>query len=250
MSDSRFKTIAISLAVVLHIALGVGVVYAAISESSRLAERAEFAEENLVHIEAGLAIRSKSAKGRKTKQPQKDTQRKISPNDVVVAKDDQQKPDDKKKDDKDPKPEDEIDPEAIFKKHRQGAEGTPSEDPAAEQPGTDEETTPGRADGHDFGMFDEAKGDPYLGELNGRLHANFEVPSTVPDGQGLRTLGCVRLRPDGKVADFSIEDKSAVPAFNSAVTRSLRTAPQMEQPVPSHLTAMLVEQLLCFEFKQ
>jgi len=248
VKEERIRSIALGLTLTAHFAFLGGVWVAGKHESMELLRRASIQEEQFQHIEAGLAVRSKSAKGRKTKQPQKDSKHKVSPTDVVVSKDDQARPEDKDKKKDEHKPDDELDPESVFKKHREGADSKPSEDPAVAETGSDEESKAGQANGSDFGMFDDAKGDPYLGELNGRVHANYEVPSTVPEGEGLKALGCVKLSPDGKKVQFTVEEKSPNATLNSAVLRSLRTAPDMEQPVPSHLVQLLVEQGICFEF--
>jgi len=252
--EEAIQKVAIGLAVALHALLLVGGYLAGQREVSAKSSKGSLGEQELQHIEAGLAVKSKSTKGRKTKQPQKDVARKISPNDVVVSKDDQAKPEDKDKPkDEKPKPEDEIDPEAIFKKHREGAEGTPTTDPAVAENGSDEESKAGQADGSEFGRLEKAKGDPYVGELVGRMTVNpeLEVPSTVPEGQGLVTYGCIKLRADGSIANRQLDpdSKSNNPAFNSAVLRRLQQTTDMEQPVPENLRDMLVEKWACVPYR-
>jgi hypothetical protein len=251
VTNERLKSIALGLTLTVHfLVLGGGVV-ASRFQARALVARATLEEQNLQHIEAGLAIKSKSSKGRKTKQPQKDVRHKVSPTDVAVTKTDQTRPEDKKKDDKDKT--DEVDPESVFKKHRQGDEGKPSEDPATDAPGADEESKAGQANGSEFGRLDQAKGDPYEGELVGRMTVNpeLEVPSTVPEGTHLETLGCIKLNADGSVANVELdpEHKSNNAAFNSAVLRRLKQTTAMEKPVPDKLRVTLVENWACVPYR-
>ncbi len=250
MNEERIKLVAMVTALVAHLGLAGFVWGASRFDHARLTARADATADKYEHIQAGLAVRSKSAKGRKTKQPQKDTQRKVAPGDVAVSRDDQKK-DDEKKDEKDPDAE--LDPESVFNKHRDGAEGKPTDDPAAEAPGGDEETKAGRADGSEFGTLADAQGDPYAGELAGRMSTNpdLEVPSTVPEGTGLETWGCVRLSADGKVADVELDPKhkSDNAAFNSAVLRRVKLTTNMESAVPPNMISQLVEEYLCVPFR-
>ena len=253
MKNERLRSIALVLTLMVHFAIIGGLAVTGRCEADRLLREASLQEEQFQHIEAGLAVKSKSSKGRKSKQPQKDVKRKISPNDVVVSKDEQAKPEDKDKKKDEPKPDEELDPEAVFKKHREGAEGTPTEDPAVAENGADEESKAGQTNGSEFGRLDQAKGDPYVGELVGRMTVNpeIEVPSTVPEGTKLETDGCVKLSPDGKIANIQLwpENKSSNAAFNSAVLRRLKETTDMEQPVPANLRDMLVENWACVPYR-
>jgi hypothetical protein len=232
----------------LHLAVILIFYGAALFDSNRAARRTD--ENKLVPIEAGLAVRAKNKSGKKTRQPQKQFEQKVAPPDAMkIAADADVKPvDDAKKPEQPPRPED-VDFDAIARKHREGSTG--QEVPASENPGGDDETKAGRVDGSDYGTLDQAKGDPYLGELVGRMTEHFEVPSTVEEGKGLRTFGCVKLNPDGSIAEAFLDPdgKSGNAAFNSAVLRSVKEASGMEQPVPAHLKQMLVEQGACATFK-
>jgi outer membrane biosynthesis protein TonB len=242
VTDRGAKHIAIVVTLLVHVGVGVSVALATQATQGRLSERANLADEKREHIQAGLAIKSKSAKGRKTKQPQRETERKVSPTDVAVSRD--EKPVDPK-DKKEKDPLDEVAPESVFDKHRQGATG-PAE-PTSAAPGGDDETKVGRDDGSDWGTQADTVGDPYVGELNGRLHEHWEVPSTVTD-TALEAAACVRLSPDGKIADFRIE-KSGNATFDAAVERAVKQASDMEAPVPDHLSGGLTKEGLCFAFK-
>jgi hypothetical protein len=253
VTNERLRSIALVLTLIVHFAVIGGLAVTGRCEADRLAKRANLEEEQLQHIEAGLAVKSKSARGRKSHQPQKDVQHKVSPNDIVVAKDDKSKPPDDKDKKKDEKPDNEVDPESVFNKHREGAEGKPTDEPAAEAPGADEENKAGQADGSDFGRLDKATGDAYEGELVGRMTVNpdLEVPSTVPEGTNLETWGCLKLSPDGKVANVQLdpEHKSGNAAFNSAVLRRLKLTTDMDKPVPDKLKGDLVEKWACVPYR-
>jgi hypothetical protein len=251
MTDGSIRGVGIAVAVLVHGALIGGVWGAARLDKARVEKRVALQEEQINHIEAGLAIKSKSTAGRRSKQPQKDVATREKPTDVAVTRDDSAPPD--KKDPKKPDPE--LDPEAAMAKARklgQQGEASPS---ASENPGSDDENKTGRQDGSDFGLYDEAKGDAYLGELNGRVHEHWVLPSTIPDSAALTGQGCVRLRADGKIDDVMIpaEGRSTgseySPTFNSAVLRSLKQASDMPGPVPAHLKKQVVESYLCFVFR-
>jgi len=250
VKDGGEKIFAAGFAVFAHLAV-VGAVWGGTHlERSRQERRAAADDGKKNHIEAGLAVRSKSAKGRKSKQPQKDVARKVSPNDVTVKRDDKPAdPNKPKPDEKDPLGD--VDPESVFNKHRPGAEG--DVDPATAEPGADDESKAGRADGSDFGTLEDAKGDPYVGELIGRMTTNpdIEIPATVPEGTGLVTYGCVRLSADGKIveAELDPDHKSGNAAFNSAVLRRVKATTDMEAPVPDKLKKMLVENSACVPFR-
>jgi len=253
VTNERIRSIALALTLIVHFSVVGGLAVTGRCEADRLSRAANLQEEQLQHIEAGLAVKSKSTKGRKSRQPQKDVKHKTSPNDIVVAKDDTKKPpDDKdKKDEK--KPDNEVDPESVFQKHREGAEGKPTDEPAAEAPGADEENKEGQPNGSEFGLLDQAKGDPYQGELAGRMTVNpeLEVPSTVPEGTNLETWGCIKLAGDGKVANVELdpEHKSGNAAFNSAVLRRLKQTTDMDKPVPDNLKGTLVENWACVPYR-
>jgi hypothetical protein len=243
VTDGKAKTIAIVVTLAVHAGLGLSVALATAAEENRLNRRESLADEKVQHIQAGLAIKSKSSKGRKTKQPQRETARKVSPTDIAVARDDQKKPEPKDKKAKDPLGD--IDPESIFDKHRQGAAG--EADPTTAEQGSDEESQEGRADGSEWGTMADAVGDPYVGELNGRLHEFWEVPSTVND-PSLEGAGCVQLNASGKIVDRRVE-KSGNATFDAAIERALKKSSDMETPVPDHLQRDLIQRGLCFAFK-
>src|SRR6185369_12872971 len=122
----------------------------------------------------------------------------------------------KPKDEK-PKPPDEVarDPRATFNKFRKIK--------------PDEENQEGADDGSEFGTLERAQGDPYVGELIGRMTVNFTVPSVITD-QGLETWGCVKLDAEGKVVDWAVDPdhKSKSHAFNSAVEKRIHETTDMD----------------------
>jgi hypothetical protein len=247
VKDGDIRLVAIAVAVAVHGAL-LGAVYGfGHLDKQRAEKRAD--ESKVNHIQAGLAIKAKSTSGRKSKQPQKDVATRDRPSDVAVTRDDSAPPD--KKDPK--KKDEEIDPEAAMAKARKL--GQTSEDPppdtSSEQPGGDDENQKGRTDGHEFGLLDSNEGDPYLGELAGRMQEHYEVPTNVPEGTGLTAWGCVSLNPDGTVRDAKVdpEHRSANATFNSAVLRTVKQTSNMPSAVPKHLKEQLVEGYQCVEFK-
>jgi len=214
---------------------------------ARSHERHEIEEP--VAIEAGLAFKSKSTGGKKSKLPQKELAPKIKPPDVEgIARnpDAVPKPDEPKKPkDRTPVPPEKVDPNSVFAKYRDKETG---ETKTGEQRSDD--TKQGAEDGSDFGTLERAKGDPYVAELIGRMTVDFTVPSVVTE-EGLVTWGCVKLEDDGKVADRKIDPdhKSGSHAFNSAVWERLKQTTDMEAPVPGHLKSMLVGKFVCATYR-
>lgn len=207
-------------------------------------------QEKVTTIEAGLAIKKKSASGKKSKLPQKDVAAKVKPPEAPgVAMDPNAAVDpDRKKDKNEYIPPDKQDPSSVFDKFRNVDTG--EQGATLDKAGGDNENVAGSEDGSEFGLLDKAKGDPYVGELVGRVMKDFTVPSVVTE-EGLETWGCVRLEANGKVAEWKIdpEHKSKSHAFNSAVEDKLKNTTDMEQPVPDHLKKLLVEQFACVRFK-
>jgi hypothetical protein len=251
VTDAGAKKVGLVFTVLVHAALVGGVAAAAHFDKARIEARATQDDSKLNHIEAGLAIRSKSAAGRKTKQPQKDTHQAVKPTDLAVSNDPDaaSKPKDKKPKDQ---PED-IDPSAAMQHARQLGEKTDQSTQTSTDPGAEDQSTKGRPDGSDFGRLEDQKGDPYVGELIGRMTVNpeLEVPATVPQEGKLETWGCVKLSADGKIADAFLDPdhKSGNAAFNSAVLRRVKATTDMERAVPGTLKQMLVEEGACFPYR-
>ena len=199
-------------------------------------------EEPFQAIEAGLAIKQKSQSGKKSALPQKDLAAKVKPPDApTVSKNADAVPKEDKKDKKpEPAPQKDTDAKSIFDKYRHVDTG--------DTQGADkqDQTQVGDPNGSEFGTLERAKGDPYVGELIGRMVTDFVVPSVVSD-QGLNTWGCVKLDTDGKITDRAIDPdhKSRSHAFNSAVEERLKLTTDMDKPVPSHLKRMLVGKFVC-----
>jgi hypothetical protein len=188
-------------------------------------------------IEASLAYRSAAKK----RQPQKKKNPMVAPPDVVGVSHDADKvpvPPDPDKPDKPPPPEF-IDPKATFNKARDI-----DLDEAPTESGQDDSHEEGSADGSEWGTSADARGDPYVGELKGRIP--WEMP-TLERGSGV-TWGCVRLAPDGKIVDRELREKSGNANLDRSVEEALRNASDMEQPVPEHLAVLLTEKGICFRF--
>jgi len=199
-------------------------------------------EEPFTSIEAGLAIKQKAQAGKKTALPQKDLAAKVKPPDApTVSKNAEAVPKEDKKEKKpDPAPAQDTDAKSVFDKYRRVDTGDTQGGDKQDQ------NKVGDPNGSEFGTLERAKGDPYVGELIGRMVTDFVVPSVVSD-QGLTTWGCVKLDGDGKITDRAIDPdhKSRSHAFNSAVEERLKLTTDMDKPVPSHLKRMLVGKFVC-----
>jgi hypothetical protein len=188
-------------------------------------------------IEAALAFKKVAPKDR---QPQKQKKEKYAPVDAPrVSNDPSAIPDDKKPDPKIAPRPDEIDPASILHKNRVQDENLSST-------GADELPREGADDGSEWGTERDAKGDPYVGELVGRVKSGWTVPA-LETGSGL-AKGCVRLDGDGKIKARELAKRSSNANLDRSVEEALRTAPDMEAPVPDHLLELLTVKGLCINF--
>ena len=137
-----------------------------------------------------------------------------------------------------PRP-DEIDPESILEKNR-------VQDEDLSETGVDEMPKEGSADGSAWGSERDARGDPYAGELRGRIESVWSVPS-VETGTGV-AQGCVKLDEDGKIVDRHVKKKSGNANLDRSVELALKQAPDMEDPVPEHLIDLITVKGICFRF--
>lgn len=243
-SERRLRGIGLAVTVAIHLGVGLAAWGASVLDGARAEQQAKSSEE-LVHIEAGLAIRSSSAAGKRSRLPQKDLgPQKGAPETPGVAMDPSALPHDKR----DAGVTDEIDPEATFNKFRRPHEESGT---AAGSEGEGDMDRAGAVNGSEFGTLEDVKGDPYVGELVGRMTTNPEisVPSIVTDS-GLSVLGCVKLDARGKLVERAVPDehKSADRTFNRAVEERLRITTDMEGPVPERLRDRLVEKWLCVPY--
>jgi hypothetical protein len=190
-------------------------------------------------IEAGLA---RKAVEPKNKQPQKQKKQTFKPPDAVKIATENAvpapEPDKKSKVRVEP---DEIDPLSVLDKNR-------PQDPDLGKHGSDEVPVEGAADGSEWGTEKQAKGDPYVGELKGRIHSVWQVPS-LETGAG-KVQGCVRLDENGKIVDREVRRKSSNANLNRSVHLALKNAPDMDDPVPDRagLKELLTVSGVCFEF--
>lgn len=194
---------------------------------------------NAQTIEAALAFKAVDPK---SKQPVKEKKKKFRPKDEGVSRDPDAKPRDKK-DDPDHKvavEDHEIDFESTLRKNRQ-------EDPDKSSTGVDQKPIEGSATGSEWGTEREAKGNPYAGELKGRIHSVWEVPSLETEGGS--ALGCVRLNRDGKIIDSKLKKPSKNSNLNRSVRLALKKAPPMEKPVPADMIDLLTVKGICFRFE-
>jgi hypothetical protein len=236
--DRRAHALGASVTLVLHLAIVGTIVF--MNEIDRGHTQKIEAEPQA--IEAGLAIKKKAQEGKKSALPQKEVAAKVKPPDVEgVAHNANQVPPEKKPEKKrDVAPPEATDATSVFDKYRHVDTGATS---GGEHSDTNQQ---GDENGSEFGTLEKAKGDPYVGELIGRMTKDFVVPTLVTD-TSLKTWGCVKLDENGKIVDREIdkEHKSRSHAFNSAVEERLKEATDMDKPVPSHLKHLLVEQGAC-----
>jgi hypothetical protein len=230
-----------SVTVLLH----AGLVFVAITRGDALgcggggtAEASDFEEAET--IEAALAFKKIAPKDR---QPQKQKKEKYAPVDgPKLATDPTTKPEVVPEKDK-PKMvprEDEIDPASILRKNRE-------QDESLSSTGAEELPVEGADDGSEWGTERDAKGDPYVGELTGRIKSAWTVPS-LEQGSGA-AVGCVRLDKAGKIQTRELKDRSKNANLDRSVEEALSGAPDMETPVPDHLVKLLTVKGICINFK-
>lgn len=188
-------------------------------------------------IEASLAFKKKEPESR---QPQKQRKKKFKPNPEKAASYDAEKTPEKKEEKETLRPDkDEVDFESILDKNRK-------QDEELSDTGVDELPQEGAADGSEWGTETEARGDPYVGELKGRIYAAWKVP-TLETGTGT-AIGCVRLGEDGTIADRELKQRSKNSNLDRSVELALKESSDMEAPVPAHLVTLLTVKGICFKF--
>jgi hypothetical protein len=198
------------------------------------AEATEFASAET--IEASLAFKEVKPKN---KQPQKKKKQKFKPKDQVGASK-EEKLDPKEKEEDKPRPEeDEIDINSILDKNRK-------QDEDLSDTGSDEVPVEGAANGSEWGTEKQARGDPYVGELKGRIYSVWKVPA-LETGVG-EALGCVRLNIEGEIVDRELKKRSKNSNLDRSVEVALKDAPPMETPVPDKLKTLLTVNGICFKF--
>jgi hypothetical protein len=196
--------------------------------------------ENAVTIEAALAFKEVKPKSRQPQKQKKETfrppeEQKIDTDNVVQPPDPVEKPKHKVR----PKPE-EVDINKTLAKNR-------AQDDDLSSTGVEEVPKAGSADGSKWGSEIEAKGHPYVGELKGRIHSVWTLPS-LETGGGL-VLGCVKLDESGKIVGRHVKKKSGNANLDRSVELALKQAPDMEAPVPDELRELITVDGICFEFK-
>jgi hypothetical protein len=229
----------VSLTVLLHAAL----VVVTVTNGESLgcgggagAEASTFEEAEV--IEAALAFKKVSPKD---KQPQKQKMQKYAPVDAPrLSNDATQLPEDKPEDPKIAPTPEEIDPASVLKKNR-------AQDEDLSSTGVDELPREGADDGSEWGTERDAKGDPYVGELVGRIKSAWAVP-TLETGSGT-AVGCVRLSRDGSINDRELKNRSGNANVDRSVEEAMISAPAMEKPVPDELVQLLTVRGICINFK-
>ncbi len=188
-------------------------------------------------IEASLAFKEVKPK---SKQPQKKKKKKFRPNKQDGASK-EEKLDPKKKPKKETVPVDvdEIDINSILDKNRK-------QDEDLSDTGSDETPVEGSPNGSEWGTEKDARGDPYVGELKGRVYSVWKVPA-LETGTGKAT-GCVRLDKEGVIVDRELKKRSKNTNLDRSVEVALKNAPAMDKPVPDALVNLLTVKGICFNF--
>lgn len=97
----------------------------------------------------------------------------------------------------------------------------------------------GDPNGDPEGDSDEgSEGDKYDALVNRALHANYRVPSTIPERERLFLEARVRIwvEPDGTINDWKIEKGSGNPVFDDALLKAIRDA--RLPPPPSEVRSL------------
>ena len=232
-TQSIFSGVAVTL--MLHLALGAMLLAKQDSCGSTSGGNGEF--EEATTIQAALAFKEVAPKN---KQPQKKKKQKFKPKKEKGASKVDTPPPRKKEEKTVPVEPDEIDIEAIMNKNRK-------QDEDLSDTGSEEVPVEGAADGSQWGTAKEARGDPYVGELSGRVITGWKVPA-LETGTGL-TEGCVKLNEKGEIVERHIKKRSKNSNLNRSVELALKDAPDMEEPVPEHLVHLLTVKGICINFK-
>ena len=236
-ADARSGAMKRGLIVTFAVHFGlVGAALAAHAFDGDASQRFVVSDKNVNVIEAGLAVRKKQKRGRKSRLVRKQQQKRLDPQTLGVSNNAQGAA----AKDKPEKPED------VFNRFR----NVDLEPDKAGDEGSEDEGVEGADDGSEWGTLENAKGDPYVGELIGRMTKDFVVPTVVRQ-KSLAAYGCVRLSPAGKVVERSVpeENKSHNRTFDRAVEERLKLTSDMEQPVPAHLVDLLVKAGACAIYK-
>jgi hypothetical protein len=227
----------------IHVMIFGGVYFMHLADTDLIKRRAQ--EEPVQAIEAGLAIKQKAA-AKKAPLPSKEVTEKVKPPDApTISKNAEAVPDEKPKKKPDYVPKEAQDKKSVFDRYRNLDTGSLT----SKTPGHTDSNQVGAEDGSEFGLLERAKGDPYVGELIGRMSVDFVVPTVVT--AKVAAWGCVKLDDSGKIAERLVDPqhKSRSAAFNSAVEERLRRTSDMDKPVPTHLKELLVRQGACVIFK-
>jgi len=188
-------------------------------------------------IEASLAFKEVKPKN---KQPQKKKKKKFRPKvEDGASKKDKIAPKKEKKDKPLAVNDDEINFNSILDKNRK-------QDEDLSETGSEEIPVEGSAAGSEWGSEKDARGDPYVGELKGRINAEWTVPALETEA-GV-AIGCVRLDEDGKIVDRELKKRSKNRNLARSVEVALKNASDMDKPVPAKLKTLLTVQGVCFKF--
>jgi periplasmic protein TonB len=245
MTEKGFHVAGVTIAIIVHAALGAGLLLA---DGGCLASASARIEEPR-YVEAALAIKGQEEEP-ETQQPQKPREQIPAPEPAPdpISKDAERIPEPKPKPEPEPKPEprpqptDDFDPLEVLERNRRLAE-----DDTADRSGVPREDL-GAITGSEWGTERDARGDPYVGELAGRVRRAWSLPSFERTAD-LVAWGCVRLADDGRIVHRELVEPSGSATLDRSVSVALERATDMEEPVPDHLRELLVRQGICFTFR-
>ena len=241
--DKGLHIVGISIAVAIHAVLGAGLLLA---DGGCLAEAAAREVDEPRYVEAALAIKGEEEEP-ETQQPQKPRERAPAPEPQAdpISRDAERPPDPDPEPEPEPRPrqtDDDFDPMEVLERNRRLAE-----DDTVDREGVERDEV-GALEGSEWGTERDARGDPYVGELAGRVKHAWRLPSfeRTPD---LVTWGCVRLDEEGAIVEREVAQPSGSATLDRSVAVALERATDMDEPVPDHLLDLLVEQGVCFTFR-
>jgi hypothetical protein len=226
------------LALVIHVVPAVFVVTGWSFFASAASEPRSSRFQDAVTIEAALAFKAVEPPSKLPQKQKKETFK--PPPEEGISRDADKKPEPKPEDKKMRPDPDEIDINATLDKFRR-------QDPDLSSTGVTELPREGAVDGSEWGTEREARGDPYVGELRGRIYDVWRVP-TLETGSGT-VVGCVRLDESGKIVDREVTKRSRNANLNRSVDVALKESTDMDKPVPAHLKNLLTQRGICFNFR-
>ncbi len=243
--DTTWHVLAIGLALVLHVGLGVGITLAAKHQDVPAStEDNRFANARI--IEASLVKKGKPKDEKK--QPTRETIAPVAPPEgTKVTRSEEAAAKSVGKPSPPPvDPRAKIDPLAAAQERARkmaGADAVPQGDaPPSEDTGD--------ANGSEWGRAAVAAGDPYLAEVVGRIQANWEVPETMISAEELLTLklvACFKVNAEGDIVDTRIDKPSRSKRFDRTFEDAITKTKNVTEP-RGEFKKTIQEEGICLRF--